>query len=71
MRNLVLALATIPLLVAGARAGDDARQAVTLPDKMQSHMRANMRDPLLAVSAIQSALATGQDDIGVYPGTGR
>lgn len=60
MRTLVLAIAAIPLCVAGA--ADDLRQPLTLPATMQVHMRANMRDHLLAVAEIQSALAAGQYD---------
>ncbi len=62
MRTLIPALAAIPLFVAGAPAADDMRRAVTMPDMMQAHMRANMRDHLLAISEIQSALATGEYD---------
>jgi hypothetical protein len=64
MRTLVLALAAIPLFVAGARAGDDLRQPVTMPDMMQAHMRANMRDHLLAASEIQPELAGASGDLG-------
>ena len=60
MRTLVLAITAIPLYVAGA--ADDLRQLVTMPAMMQEHMRANMRDHLLAVAEIQSALAAGQYD---------
>lgn len=39
---------------------DDPRQPVTMPAMMQEHMRANMRDHLLAIGEIQAALAAGQ-----------
>jgi hypothetical protein len=41
---------------------DDLRQAVDMPDRMKSHMRANMRDHLLAITEIQSVLAAGRYD---------
>jgi len=54
----------IPLLlllaVPAAGADDDPRTAVAMPAMMQSHMRANMRDHLLAISEIQAALAQGR-----------
>jgi len=62
MRMLALALTMLPLLVRPASAAEDSRQPVTMPAKMQEHMRANMRNHLLAVSEIQAALAAGQYD---------
>jgi hypothetical protein len=52
----------LPLLVPPASAAEDSRQPVAMPAMMQEHMRANMRDHLLAVSEIQAALAAGQFD---------
>ena len=40
----------------------DTREPVTMPPMMQEHLRANMRDHLLAVSEILTALAAGQYD---------
>jgi len=51
------------LLFPPALAADDARQSVSMPEMMQTHMRANMRDHLLAISEIQTALAAGQYDV--------
>ena len=42
--------------------GRDSRQPVTMPAMMQEHMRANMRDHLLALGEIQAALAGAQYD---------
>jgi hypothetical protein len=52
----------LPLLVPPASAAEDSRQPVVMPARMQEHMRANMRDHLLAVSEIQAALAGGLYD---------
>jgi hypothetical protein len=60
MRTFFLALAAMPLCIAGA--ADDLRQPVSMPAPMQAHLRANMRDHLQAVAQIQSALAAGQYD---------
>jgi hypothetical protein len=49
-------------LVSSVCVADDPRQPVSLPAMMQEHMRANMRDHLLAISEIQAALAGGQYD---------
>ena len=63
-RNLTRTFAAALLLTASTQAteADDPRQTVDMPDMMKSHMRVNMRDHLLAVSEIQSALAAGQYD---------
>ena len=63
MKTLIPSLAVIALLVPAVRAADEPRQPVSMPEMMQTHMRANMRDHLLAVSEIQSALASGQYDL--------
>lgn len=57
---------TVALLLLAATAqaadSDDPRQPVDMPDRMKVHMRANMRDHLLAVTEIQPALAAGRYD---------
>lgn len=40
----------------------DGREFVVLPEMMQQHMLANMRDHLLAIAEIQDALADGRFD---------
>ncbi len=40
----------------------DSRVAIEMPAMMQDHMRANMRDHLLAINEIQTLLAAGQYD---------
>jgi hypothetical protein len=62
MRILALPLTLLPLLVLPAAAAEDSRQPVSMPAMMQDHMRANMRDHLLALGEIQAALAAGQYD---------
>src|SRR5690349_5325320 len=41
----------------------DRRELVILPEMMQQHMLANMRDHLRAIAQIQDALADGQFDV--------
>jgi hypothetical protein len=41
----------------------DRRELVVLPEMMQQHMLANMRDHLRAIAEIQAALADGQFDV--------
>ena len=43
-------------------AESDSRIEVDMPAMMQDHMRANMRDHLLAINEIQSLLAAGKYD---------
>jgi hypothetical protein len=57
MRALLVSLTVIPLLASTA---DDLREPVSMPAMMQAHLRANMRDHLLAISEIQAALAAGR-----------
>jgi len=57
MKRLIPLLLLVALPAAGA---DDARTAVAMPAMMQTHMRANMRDHLLAITEIQAALAQGR-----------
>lgn len=52
----------LALLISSAHAVDDGRHAVEMPDMMKSHMLANMRDHLLTLGEIQSALASGKYD---------
>lgn len=55
--------ACLPLLAAPAHSTDqDAREKVTLPAMMKTHMLGNMRDHLLALHEIQTALAKGELD---------
>lgn len=51
------------LLVAStARAGEDPRQLVDLPEMMQQHMLSNMRDHLVAMNEILTYLANEELD---------
>jgi cytochrome c556 len=43
-------------------ASEDSRIKVTMPEMMQQHMLANMRDHLRALTEIQAALGRGQYD---------
>jgi hypothetical protein len=52
-------LFSMPLL---ADNGQDARQQIKLPDMMKEHMLGNMRDHMLAIHEIQSALAKNELD---------
>jgi hypothetical protein len=57
LNSLVLAgLLAAPIALA---ADEDGRAPVEMPERMKVHMRTNMRDHLLAVRQIQSALAAG------------
>lgn len=58
--KLRLALLLLPVFAIPAEAGDDASVLVNMPAMMQAHMRANMRDHLLAINEIQAALAQGR-----------
>lgn len=58
-----LALSAILLAIPLARSAEaDARETVALPDKMKAHMLGNMRDHLLTLQEIQSALSKGNYD---------
>ncbi|MBM4181492.1 MAG: cytochrome c [Betaproteobacteria bacterium] len=60
MRHPVLFLPIAALLLATTPpALADERELVKMPPRMQAHMRANMRDHLLAVHEIQAAMARG------------
>jgi hypothetical protein len=52
-------LSSMPLL---ANADQDARQKIKLPGMMKEHMLGNMRDHMLAIHEIQSALAKNELD---------
>ena len=43
-------------------AGDDARQLVQLPEKMQQHMLSNMRDHLMAINEILISMSNDELD---------
>lgn len=64
MKTAVIALALVTTLLAPiARAAEQgAREAVELPAMMKEHMLGNMRDHLLALHEIQTALARGELD---------
>lgn len=57
-RSLAL-LSLVAALSAPARAVDDTRELVKLPEPMQAHMMANMRDHLRALEDMLAALAKG------------
>jgi cytochrome c553 len=60
-----LALVTLVIVVFASKstlAGEDARQFVELPDMMQQHMLANMRDHLAAINEILINMADGHLD---------
>lgn len=46
----------------GAVTGEDARQWVQLPERMQQHMLANMRDHLAALDEILQSMGNGHLD---------
>ena len=56
---LVLAISAWPAWTA---ASDDTRALVKLPEKMRTHMLANMRDHLMALEEMLAALADGRAD---------
>ena len=62
MKPRYFSLIALALLFTSAHAIDDGRHAVEMPDMMKSHMLANMRDHLLTLGEIQSALASGKYD---------
>ena len=63
VKHLILPLIALSLLIMPVHAAEDFRVAVEMPDMMKSHMLANMRDHLLTLSEIQSALAKGEYDV--------
>lgn len=62
MRVTSLLLVITASLASAVCVADDSRQPVSMPAMMQEHMRANMRDHLLAISEIQVALASNHYD---------
>lgn len=63
MRPYVLVMVLLPGALGPAVAADiDPRELVVLPEMMQEHMLANMRDHLRAIGEIQDALAEGRYD---------
>ena len=64
MRALIaVSLFATSVSTATSQAYADTRELVQMPARMQAHMRANMRDHLLAVHEIQAALARGDFDV--------
>ncbi len=63
MKHPILPLMALSILIMPVHATEDLRVAVEMPDMMKSHMLANMRDHLLTLSEIQSALAKGEYDV--------
>ena len=57
--TLVLAFVAV-MFGTSALATDDARQLVNMPAMMSRHMLSNMRDHLLAITRIQTALGSGE-----------
>lgn len=58
-------LITLALLLFGSNisiAAEDSRQLVKLPEMMQQHMMANMRDHLMAINEILINMANGELD---------
>lgn len=64
MRRVVLAFTGYFGLCAGAapQIADDTRQMVQMPEMMQQHMLANMRDHLAAINEILLHMAKGESD---------
>lgn len=63
MNTLKSKIAALLLLMPHlAHAGDDVREFVQLPEMMQTHMLANMRDHLAALDEILSKMAAGDLD---------
>lgn len=63
MRTTITPLLLTALLALPAvSSAQDGRVLVRMPEMMRAHMLANMRDHLVALQQIQSALATGHYD---------
>ena len=58
----IIALAALVFASNISIADDDSRQLVELPEMMQQHMMANMRDHLLAIQTITQQLSLHQFD---------
>ena len=65
MRTVIIVLtAVISSCLSNAWAADeDPRQMVELPEMMQQHMLANMRDHLAAINDILAAMANDEPDL--------
>jgi len=64
MRAIIaVSLIATSILTATPHVYADERELVQMPARMQAHMRANMRDHLLAVHEIQAAMARGDFDV--------
>ncbi len=62
MRFLSATLAAIFLMITSAGHAQDSRALVRLPEPMQEHMLANMRDHLVTISEIIGDVAAGKLD---------
>ena len=64
MKRVIIFIAGLSVLCAGAvsRAGDERRQLVQMPEMMQQHMLANMRDHLAAINEILLYMANRELD---------
>lgn len=59
---LPVSAVAVLLMPMAARADADKRELVSLPDMMQAHMLANMRDHLAALNEILASMAGGDGD---------
>lgn len=62
MRRIVLIAFAVMGLTSPLAAESDARQLVTMPQRMQEHMLGNMRDHLAAVNDILALMSAGELD---------
>ena len=62
LMSYLLAMASFVVLGAAYADGADKREFVQLPEMMQSHMMANMRDHLAAINEILTNMAAGELD---------
>ena len=62
MNYRILASFILLSLFAPAHAAEDTRQRVELPEMMQQHMMANMRDHLATINELLSLLSAGKLD---------
>lgn len=64
MKNIFPFAVLLPLVFTSSitSADDDTRQLVQLPEMMQQHMMSNMRDHLMALHEIMTALTAGELD---------
>ncbi len=60
--GLITIAVGLPLAVQSVKAVEDTRELVKLPQMMQAHMLANMRDHLVALDEILGQLAQGRTD---------